>query len=1183
MMTVLKRFLTAVAVVALLFCGFAFWLLSSTSGLRWAIGFTPDMLTVESFDGDLSDFSFNNLRLSLDGSIVLIERGSLQWAPFDLLSRRASVESLSIDGVEIELSETKTTTAEYQPWQGLTLPIDISIDRAVLNNISVTSIVSGSELRSPLLALSKIELSADVDDSVLKLTELALSAADNLVRLKGEIDLSAKADGLLKLSHTLNWQIDQMKFESNGQIGGTWASINMQHNQVAPASGRVTATVNNALSDRITWSADLLTSARNSQQLMGQTVSLGAGEIKLKGRFFPAQGLPGLSLDIAGQTSITSADYSQWGVATDLSLIGDELTIDTLSLSQLGQRNPANLSITGEVSHLSRFLEQTDLPAADQGRVDINGVWSSLSWPLTSNTDSTATQMIADGRVSVVGSHQRYTVLASAKGKAYDRDLDADINMALIGRMIELDTLAIRSGKSRMSASGKIGDHLDLNWSIASPDIGDFLVDGSGPLVSTGRITGQAAKPKISLRADSKGLSFAEVSIEDISLSAEASLAAANDAVNISLRTGLIRQDQTKIANSVALEIGGRVQAHLISLESSLANNAMLNLRAKGRLFNDQWSGVLSELDLNDSMLGAWALKNEIAIEVAKDIFSVSQSCLVNQAQSLCIEANMNAQSTKAIADITMLDLANLNRFAQLYDLSIEGQAEGKLSYLKGPKQVSATIDGYLESSSAVLTWQETSDHELADESLVFESLRASIKQADRLQGSIEAILANADTVTAELTVDQVLESSAFMQAPARGRAMLAIADLSVLPTVLLEAVSLNGAFDAEIDLKGSLSAPEIVASGELKNARADIPELGLQLEELELNVTSDGTSKVDVRGQLRSGNGELLMSGNVDFLNLQAPKVTLVFDGQNLQLAETPELIIVGDINLTAKLENQLLDLRGGVVIDRAELDFKVPETAVLVSTDVILKGQEVNVTSLKQRLKISVDLGTKTNISAQGLDANLLGKLRVFHEPGGILRGEGEITVNNGRYRAYGQDLKINKGRLLFDGGSIEDPSLDLKAEKTVDSITAGVSVRGRASAPRLNLYSSPSMQDDDILSVLIFNKPVGNLGSQDGFTLLRIANSLRNDGTNEVTKMTEKLQRSLGLSSLELQLTSDAPSLYAGKQLSSTFYVGYGYGLLDAAQSLILRYNLSEAWSIKADLGADSGADLRYQIEH
>ena len=79
-----------------------------------------------------------------------------------------------------------------------------------------------------------------------------------------------------------------------------------------------------------------------------------------------------------------------------------------------------------------------------------------------------------------------------------------------------------------------------------------------------------------------------------------------------------------------------------------------------------------------------------------------------------------------------------------------------------------------------------------------------------------------------------------------------------------------------------------------------------------------------------------------------------------------------------------------------------------------------------------------------------------------------------------------------------------------------------------------------------------------------------------------MTEKLQQSLGLTDLEFQLTNDAPSIVAGKQFSSRFYLGYGYGLLDAAQSLILRYKLSKAWSIKADLGADSGADLRYQLE-
>jgi translocation and assembly module TamB len=157
-----------------------------------------------------------------------------------------------------------------------------------------------------------------------------------------------------------------------------------------------------------------------------------------------------------------------------------------------------------------------------------------------------------------------------------------------------------------------------------------------------------------------------------------------------------------------------------------------------------------------------------------------------------------------------------------------------------------------------------------------------------------------------------------------------------------------------------------------------------------------------------------------------------------------------------------------------------------------------------------------------------------------------------------------------------------LDLSAVKTVNEITAGVRVQGRAQAPELSLFSNPGMSDQDVLSVLIFGKPVSNLASQDSLTLLKIAASLRGNGLDQFSRMTSKLQDMLGLSSLELRLTGDAPEVVAGKQLSSRFYIGYGYGLLDAVQSLVLRYKLSEAWSIQGDFGADSGADLRYQLE-
>lgn len=1185
MMAIIKGFLWALVAIIVLLGSVSFWLLGTTSGLRWAVNLAPDVVTVESIDGDVSDFSFNRLRLNLDGTTILIAKGSLQWHPVDLLRQHASVERINFTGVDIELVEAEPTTSEYASWQGLELPFDVTLDRAEINRISVQSVALGSKTPSPLLALTKIVLSADIDNSVLTLNELKVVDSDKQASLIGKIDLSAKPDGVLDLSHSVDWQIEQMNIESNGLLSGTWSSINIEQNQIAPVDARLTAVVNNALSQRIEWTAELKTAARDAGQVMGETVSLGSGEFKLNGHFLPEQGLAGLTANIIGQTSIASAEYSNWNVVADVSLLSDDLSIDRLSLAQQkpqSQKSPANLILSGQVNDLTSFLDQDNSAAAELGSVDINAVWSSLSWPLASSTDSHSAQVISDGKLSVTGSSRCYAVVANATGKAYEQDLKADINMLLMGSAVEIEKLVLVSGKSRLSANGKIDDRLNLSWSIASPDIGDFLADGSGPLTSTGKVTGLRSKPKVSIKASSKGLSFAGFSADNLDLSAVASLANAKDVLEVSLQASSIRQEQTTVANLLTLNIGGQLDSHSISLESTLANNATLNVRANGSLLNDEWTGVLSRLDLNDTVLAEWTLKNEVSIEVANGGFSVSESCLINQTQALCFEANINPQSTNITAALTALDLANLNRFLQLYDLNIEGQANGVFSYLNGLNQSSATIDGYLESTSAILTWQESGDDELSDETLVFESIRASIKQVESLQGSIDMILANADVMTFNLSVDQAVESPTFMQAQALGRAKLAIADLSVLPTMLLDVVSLNGALNADLELTGSLSAPKVVASGELKDARADIPELGLQLEDLELNVTSDGTSKIDVRGQLRSGSGELLLHGDVDFINLQSPKVNLILDGKNLQLADTSELNVIGDIDLTTKFENEILDLRGGVVIDRADLDFKLPETAVLVSNDVVLEGTEAQASSLKQRLKITIDLGDKTNISAQGLDANLLGKLLVFQEPGGILRGEGQIMVNNGRYRAYGQDLKIGKGRLVFDGGSIDDPSLDLKAEKTANSITAGVSVSGRASAPRLNLYSTPSMQDEDILSVLIFNKTLGNLRSQDGFTLLRIADSLRGDGTSEVTKMTEKLQQSLGLTSLEFQVSNNAPSVVAGKQLSSKFYLGYGYGLLDAAQSLILRYNLNEAWSVKADLGVNSGADLRYQIE-
>ncbi|MBL4673304.1 MAG: hypothetical protein JKX81_13685, partial [Arenicella sp.] len=742
-MTIARGVMLTLTVAVLLFASFVFWLIGTNSGLRWAINLAPDMLKVESIDGDVSDFSFNKLRLNVGGSRIVITRGSMQWSPFDLLSRHAKVERISLIGVNVELAEAEPTTAAYAPWEGLELPIDVSVERAVIDRVSVSSVVLGSETEPPLVTLTKIELSAYIDNSVLTLKELKIADSDKQVSLIGKIDLSAKPDGVLDLSHTVNWQINEMNIESNGLLSGTWSSINLEQNQIAPVAARLTAVVDNALSERIEWTADLVTAARDAEQLMGETVSLGSGEFNLNGHFLPAQGLAGLRASIVGQTSIASSEYSSWNVVTDVSLVSDDLSIDSLSLTQQGQQRPANLSISGKVSHLSRFLDPDNTAAAELGSVDIRGVWSSLSWPLVSSIDPSAVQVVSNGKLSVTGSSQRYNVVANAIGKAYEQDLNASINMLVAGNAVEIRELVVVSGKSRLSASGKIDDRLNLSWAIVSPDIGDFLADGSGPFTSKGRLTGLPSKPKVTMTADSKGLSWAGLSIDNLEVSARASLANARDVLDISLQASSIRQGQTALADLLSINIDGQVGSHSISIESILANSATLKIRAKGSLLNHDWKGVLSRLDVNDPILAEWVLRKDVSIKVANGDFSVSESCLINQSQALCFEAKKNTQSTNITAALTALDLANLNHFLQLYDLNIEGQANGEFSYLKASNQTSAIIDGYLESTSAVLTWQESGDDELPDEALVFESIRASVKQDDGLQGSIDVILAN--------------------------------------------------------------------------------------------------------------------------------------------------------------------------------------------------------------------------------------------------------------------------------------------------------------------------------------------------------------------------------------------------------------------------------------------------------
>ena len=89
----------------------------------------------------------------------------------------------------------------------------------------------------------------------------------------------------------------------------------------------------------------------------------------------------------------------------------------------------------------------------------------------------------------------------------------------------------------------------------------------------------------------------------------------------------------------------------------------------------------------------------------------------------------------------------------------------------------------------------------------------------------------------------------------------------------------------------------------------------------------------------------------------------------------------------------------------------------------------------------------------------------------------------------------LDIERGNVVFAGGPVERPSLDILALRKIGEVKAGVTVTGTPDQPVVKLYSEPLMPDTDILSYMVLGRPLGADSGQSDL-LLTAAGVLRNN---------------------------------------------------------------------------------------
>jgi len=252
------------------------------------------------------------------------------------------------------------------------------------------------------------------------------------------------------------------------------------------------------------------------------------------------------------------------------------------------------------------------------------------------------------------------------------------------------------------------------------------------------------------------------------------------------------------------------------------------------------------------------------------------------------------------------------------------------------------------------------------------------------------------------------------------------------------------------------------------------------------------------------------------------------------------------------------------------------LPPSVVRPSTDAVVVGREVKSNAEHNiGMAIALEVGSeRVSFNGFGLQAELVGALHI----GDNLSTQGELNLRGGRYRSYGQNLKVRRARLLFTG-SLQQPFVDIEAVREVDSVVAGLRISGSADRPQTRIFAEPSMSDEQALSYLVLGKPLGSDSGGSNDLLLKAALGL---GLSGGEALAERFGEQLGLSHFELgtQGSGENTQVVVSGTLANRLSLSYGVGLFEPQGTIALRYQLTRRLYLEAASSLANSLDLLYR---
>ncbi len=449
------------------------------------------------------------------------------------------------------------------------------------------------------------------------------------------------------------------------------------------------------------------------------------------------------------------------------------------------------------------------------------------------------------------------------------------------------------------------------------------------------------------------------------------------------------------------------------------------------------------------------------------------------------------------------------------------------------------------------------------------------------------------------------------------GNLNLQVNSLGFLENFSSDLTRIEGQLNAVLKTSGTLGKPVIEGKMNLNKGRLLMEQMGLDFNPVLLDFQSHN-KKWTAKGSLKSQGQALTLNGQGNFAPQTFGKINI--EASNFPILKTEEYQINISPQLVLTISSNGLALNGKILVPDAQIKPQIFTDAISLSSDAVLVSAkpEQSINPLAMTTDIAIEMGPKVAINVKGLQGFLTGTIHLRQLADAPLNGSGQLNVRDGKYKAYGQDLKIDQGELLFTGGLIDNPGINIRASRSFNNTNSsaasksklldfnsanqqtlnfgentvvGVLVTGRLKTPRVELFSEPStLSQADILSMLILGKPANQANKAGGQLLLKAITSMNLGSNSKGIQLLQQLKQTLGFdidlkteSKLdpETKKIADTNSVVVGKSLSKRVYLSYNFGLTkNDANVVTLTYLLNKFFSIQVNTSINaSSIDLLY----